>query len=1124
MKIETTFPILTRTRSLTFVLMTVAAATLLATAGLRASDGQADQGRRARISPMERAMEANAQMREYRRRIEAQKYGANTLSSVQQKVSVKLNDAAQTSSTIFFYDKMEIGVNGWTTALYTGATDDLWHQTTLDASSATHSWWPGIEGSADYSTGNRINTAAITPPIDLTAGIAPLTLLFTENFYTERGWDYCMVDITTDGGSTWTPLRGVYGTAPSGDTEGWQATTLDLSAYAGSVVNIRFYFDTGDSAYNAFPGWFVDDVMVFDQGGMITGKKFFDVNSNGVKDIGERGVSDWYITADGPVTLTTRTNYRGRYWLTLPLGNYTVSEEHQAGWTQTYPPSGTWFLSLMSPDTLIDSVHFGNWRPAAWINGVKFHDLNRNGYRDAGDTLLPEWKVTLTDTNGVRIRFDKTDSLGVYGLPVFEPGTYMVVETDKPFWVQTYPPTERYTVTIPDLNTIVNLKDFGNYYSDSVNSIFGRKFNDLNRNGVYDVHEPGVAGFEMKLGGTKSRYRTTDDSGYYSFVGLPPGPYSVKEMNQDGWWPSLPALPETTYSLFLSPGTYVDTINFGNYQLAPGSISGTKWNDLNGDGIRDGGEPGLANWKINLAGKTTATTLTDANGDYTFTGLWPGDYTVSESWRPLWRQTYPPHLGTHVIHLGPEQDLTGVLFGNTADSSFSTTFRTFTYDSLALGKDLKNKTKPVRPLPNKVEFSAMFVNSETTSVSELFIKFTIAVQDSLGFDRPGILLLGGKNKIASFTLTTPMAVGETLTVHGFGVKPIPQNIRKWWWTKSNLVKGTVNQGGTFLSNVLRYPMPNTINLLEAVGGGLRVGMGGAHTVVHNNYKAVLKSLVERGFRLHLGAPRCLDRFEGTAMRPITRQQRYLMPKRHNNVLFAEAITLKVNIRGSDNLNMPPGFGDLIYDEGTGAALPLNGMSVREIAGLLDKYMSSFSDTLFNPSCSMIPEWAGLDVDTLYDRIRRINGSFTGPIDTVSFSTGLMFTGVGSINDVPYLRLDTSSALRPLVAHEEIWGNVPDEFELSQNYPNPFNPTTTIEYYLPEDSYVTVTIYNALGQVVKQLVDNELEDAGYLDLTVDASQLSSGVYFYRLAAKTVADPEADVASRTFSTVKKMVLMK
>jgi len=85
------------------------------------------------------------------------------------------------------------------------------------------------------------------------------------------------------------------------------------------------------------------------------------------------------------------------------------------------------------------------------------------------------------------------------------------------------------------------------------------------------------------------------------------------------------------------------------------------------------------------------------------------------------------------------------------------------------------------------------------------------------------------------------------------------------------------------------------------------------------------------------------------------------------------------------------------------------------------------------------------------------------------------------------------------------------FELGQNYPNPFNPSTVIRYALPLRTRTNVTVFNALGQVVKELV-NEDEDAGYHEVRFDGTGLASGVYFYRLQAGS------------FVETKKLTLLK
>jgi len=112
--------------------------------------------------------------------------------------------------------------------------------------------------------------------------------------------------------------------------------------------------------------------------------------------------------------------------------------------------------------------------------------------------------------------------------------------------------------------------------------------------------------------------------------------------------------------------------------------------------------------------------------------------------------------------------------------------------------------------------------------------------------------------------------------------------------------------------------------------------------------------------------------------------------------------------------------------------------------------------------------------------------------------------------------------RDAAAIDPVIEQIPTEFALSQNYPNPFNPTTTIQFDLPEQSMVTLKIYNMLGQEVATLLNREEIAAGTEELEFDASSLSSGVYLYRVVAESVNDDGA--VSQTYTQVKKMVLMK
>ncbi|MEX1054671.1 MAG: T9SS type A sorting domain-containing protein, partial [Rhodothermales bacterium] len=78
------------------------------------------------------------------------------------------------------------------------------------------------------------------------------------------------------------------------------------------------------------------------------------------------------------------------------------------------------------------------------------------------------------------------------------------------------------------------------------------------------------------------------------------------------------------------------------------------------------------------------------------------------------------------------------------------------------------------------------------------------------------------------------------------------------------------------------------------------------------------------------------------------------------------------------------------------------------------------------------------------------------------------------------------------------GELPAAFKLGQNYPNPFNPATTIDFSLPEMQNVRLTVYDGLGREVRVLVNGNLS-AGTHEVSFDAADIPSGVYFYRLEA-------------------------
>ncbi|MBS4029238.1 MAG: T9SS type A sorting domain-containing protein [Ignavibacteriales bacterium] len=396
--------------------------------------------------------------------------------------------------------------------------------------------------------------------------------------------------------------------------------------------------------------------------GVISGLKFNDVDGDGSKDAGETGLINWKIKLSGAAVDSAITNASGSYSFTgLMAGEYTVNEVFQSGWLQTAPDSpGTYTYSIMSGSNY-SNTNFGNFLYGS-ISGAKFNDLNGNGLRDGGEGLLSGWKIYLSKSDTLNLVDSVLTTSEGYNFTGLESGIYFLREQQQSGWIQTSVNPFGIPITSGTNATNVN---FGNF---QYGSISGKKFHDLNNNGAFDVGEPGLANWKIKITGTKDDSILTSFDGTYSFTNLSSGNYTVSEELQSGWLQRMPPSPGT-YFLNIQSGSNFTNKDFGNVQL--GSISGTKFLDVDRDSTFDIGEPGIEDWKIYLSGTKNDSQQTDNNGNYTFAALPLGGYTVSEESRSGWAQTMPRSPGIYSLTLNSGDNITGKDFGNSQITSIS---------------------------------------------------------------------------------------------------------------------------------------------------------------------------------------------------------------------------------------------------------------------------------------------------------------------------------------------------------------------------------------------------------------------------------------------------------------------
>ena len=365
--------------------------------------------------------------------------------------------------------------------------------------------------------------------------------------------------------------------------------------------------------------------------------------TGGGYQFGEIPVGDYRIIEFTPTGLIDGSSHVGRF------GNTQIGNAVNGGLISQI---------TMTPGGVGVEYNFCEGAPAT-LSGLVYHDQSDDGVRDVGEEAIAGTTIQLTDGTGRVVATTTTDAAGRYTFANLSPGHYQITETQPAGYldgIDTVGSIRGRAVgrvggqsVGQDSITEITLRqgDLGTEYNFGElkpASLFGRVHVDTDGDCLYDDGEELLAGVVIRLlgaGGQEVGQTTTDSLGTYSFTDLPPGVYTVVEEQPAG-------LFDGSAHLGSAGGTVVGPNRMGQITLAsgetaieydfceqpPSEISGNVFADRDEDCRFDSDEPGLQGVLIELFdgdGKLVASTTTDAAGNYRFTGMRAGNYTLRET-------------------------------------------------------------------------------------------------------------------------------------------------------------------------------------------------------------------------------------------------------------------------------------------------------------------------------------------------------------------------------------------------------------------------------------------------------------------------------------------------------------
>ncbi len=447
--------------------------------------------------------------------------------------------------------------------------------------------------------------------------------------------------------------------------------TAILGAYENSVTVVASTdsVEVQDSAKSSYVG---KDAPVLT--GSIGNYVWLDLNHNGIQDTDEpvvNAITVKLFNKENKEVAVTKTDASGKYqFLDVVAGEYYIQFSLPSGYSTTIQDrgddtldsdvnaDGKTALFILGAGETIESIDMGLYPMLVELGNRVWYDANKNGIQDADEKEnIANVTVKLYKEGGEFVKETKTRASGLYDFKDLIAGNYYVVfdipenykvspnnvgnnESDDSDANPTTGKTDVVTLVAGINNRTV---DMGLYQEAA--KVGDRVWYDANKNGIQDDGEEGVGDVTVKL------YRVgeadavavtkTSATGIYLFdnvspadyyiVFTAPAGYTITEVNKgDESKDSDADATGKTENFTLLTGTQNSTIDMGVYQNVV-SLGDKVWLDTNHDGIQDVGETGVRDINVTIHSETndfSKSVLTDENGNYLFTHLSAGEYSV----------------------------------------------------------------------------------------------------------------------------------------------------------------------------------------------------------------------------------------------------------------------------------------------------------------------------------------------------------------------------------------------------------------------------------------------------------------------------------------------------------------